>query len=658
MDKREKTIRGDLIKKIGSIFVVIFLVVFIGTVLICKEALCRTSIYGIQTILENYSSEISSKINDKITIAQSIAENQIIADESVPIEEKKAELNKYVQKFNLRSIGYIDKTGYLRSTDGFENDVSSGEYFSKLKTQDTYISNPSFTNTNEQILFVAVPIKYNGEFAGVITCTVSSDYLSSLVQDINYLNKGEAFAINKDGTTIASKDVERIKENYNVLDESSKELASSYQNSLSKDSSIEYLSDRIEINKSIQGTNGWHLIYEISKTEFYSDLMKVVYSVVGLAVIGIVLMVLGLIKIGSALGNRLINLRDNIDLLANGDFNIHLEDYVFENKDEIYNIGNSLKITVNSISDIISNIKENMKIMNEEATKLNETAVEIESGANGLSQATDEAASGNTNQANEVLNIHNNMIVFGENIEKMDKNIDSISNISLQLENELEDNNKEMNGLSTELTDFNDKFNGFNSEISIMNEKITAISTITKSISSIAEQTNLLALNAAIESARAGEAGKGFSVVAEQIRKLSEETTKSLGEISKVVSEILSQSGVLMNSTKSMNNVIIKQTDNLNGCIKSFDSMGKSINTIIPKIEELAEASINNNAKKNSILESIENTTAISEELAASTEEVSATSSEFKTSSERIESVSQELMKLIERLNEDIKKFK
>ncbi len=60
-------------------------------------------------------------------------------------------------------------------------------------------------------------------------------------------------------------------------------------------------------------------------------------------------------------------------------------------------------------------------------------------------------------------------------------------------------------------------------------------------VTSIAEQTNLLALNASIESARAGEHGKGFAVVAQEVRKLAEETKKSIANISTFIGDIQKQ---------------------------------------------------------------------------------------------------------------------
>ncbi|MCP4039968.1 MAG: methyl-accepting chemotaxis protein, partial [bacterium] len=110
---------------------------------------------------------------------------------------------------------------------------------------------------------------------------------------------------------------------------------------------------------------------------------------------------------------------------------------------------------------------------------------------------------------------------------------------------------------------------------------------ITEIITSVAHRTNLLSLNASIEAARAGEAGRGFSVVADEIRKLSESAGRSADEISKLIHEIQSDTNEVADEMRKSSQVIGEGREDVNTIADSLGQISMAVGEAAARSEEI-----------------------------------------------------------------------
>jgi methyl-accepting chemotaxis protein len=158
-----------------------------------------------------------------------------------------------------------------------------------------------------------------------------------------------------------------------------------------------------------------------------------------------------------------------------------------------------------------------------------------------------------------------------------------------------------------------------------LESKTRHVHQITEIITSVAHRTNLLSLNASIEAARAGEAGRGFSVVADEIRKLSENVGRSADEISKLIHEIQSDTGEVADEMRQSSQVIGEGREDVNTIAASLEQISRAVSEAATRSEEIFHGSDDQSKSTERMVSSMKEISKVARGNATAVDEVSRT---------------------------------
>ena len=618
---RKTSLIGVLIATIALVFIVLTAGQLFMITQYSNKSTSRSYGENCGEIAQAYSMMLTNRLNMYLREIRYYVDSDIVQtlDTEKIVKWMCARNEKKSSNIDAMYFCTLDGTAYR--DDGTVTNFRNEEFFKAIAVEGNfeYVSNPKMDEViKKPIFYVAHVLIVNGKKLGIFAGVYPLSTIQKMVSDIQLGETGNAWLLAGDGTVIIYPEHGlAMKQNFLTgLDSKHADLKEIAQNMCARKIGSGWIRNYNSGQKEFVTyapvhNTPWSIGFNISENQIYSaghSIRNIMLISFGIIVI-VLLLITGIVLF--SLLNPLKKVEQSIDEIASGNADLTKRISVSSNN-EIGAIVLGFNKFTEKLQSIISELKKSQVMLSDAGKILSKTTDESAEAIENIKDSIIETTSGINEQSAGITETSAAVNEIASNISSLEKMISNqvtgVSQASSAVEQMIGNIDSVTSTVEKMVGSFNvlaERTREGHQKQSDMNEMIMKIESdsmllleANDVIANIAEQTNLLAMNAAIEAAHAGEAGKGFSVVADEIRKLSETSSTQSRSIGDRLNHIRTSIENVVEASKQSSAAFstvengIKSTDELVQLIQNAMSEQKSGSSqIIQALHEMNDSS-------------------------------------------------------------------